>query len=101
MLNANVMAISTGWSCNKMLACTSSCKPKSRARYTITNATTKAIRLIMTASTNKLALSLAAVAPNTFWVLMLRMRIGVSASVKFMKFAAAITTISSEKQISR
>jgi hypothetical protein len=32
---------------------------------------------------------------------MLRMRMGVSASEKFMKFTAAITTISSEKQMSR
>ena len=55
----------------------------------------------MTASASRLPLRLAVVAPNTFCVLMLRMRMGVSAKLKFMKFTAAITMISSEKQMSR
>ena len=55
----------------------------------------------MTASASRLPLRLAVDAPNTFCVLMLRMRSGVSASVKFMKLTAAIMTINSEKQMSR
>ena len=100
-LRQKVMVSSIGCSKGCSLALTRSCRPESFNSSISIRESMKAMVLISTDSAIRLRRSERVVAPNTFWVLMLLMRIGVSASEKFMKLMVAITTIRKEIHINR
>ena len=100
-LMPKVAARSLGWLARSRSAVTRSCTPESLSATSRTTESSHAMMLTSTDSATKLIRSEPVVAPNTFWVLMLRTRMGVSASEKFMKFIVATTTIRNETQMSR
>jgi len=82
-------------------AVTKSCIPEPRSVSRMRIDRPKAIMLIKTASEIRLMRSEPTVAPNTFCVLMLFTRIGVSARVKFMKLMVAMMTMRNETHNNR
>ena len=82
-------------------ALTKSSTPESRKASIKTRLRAKARMLTSTDSIIRLVRSEPVVAPNTFCVLMLLIRIGVSASEKFIKLIAAMMTMRNDTQISR
>ena len=97
----NVAAIKGRCLLRLRFAVTRSCTPESRKMSSNTMDAAKAMRLISTDSANSPLRNEPVVAPNTFCVLMLLMRIGVSARVKFMKLMAATMIIRNDTQMSR